>query len=137
MEKRFVIFEIKTGRHGGDIFTDILAPETTEEQAVEKAKADWAHLASLDKRDTIIHVALVEVDEEDIPDPEGKGYNPLWSSEDAKGSKEAQQRALNKYRKEKTKQIILRFYPKDEDIYIYAKELGSTGIKNLIENDMK
>ena len=45
---------------------------------------------------------------------------------------EAQNRATGKYRKEKVKQIVLRFYPKDEDLYIKAKTLGSTGIKELI-----
>ena len=47
-------------------------------------------------------------------------------------STEAQNRATGKYRKDKVKQIILRFYPKDEDLYIKAKALGSTGIKELI-----
>lgn len=45
---------------------------------------------------------------------------------------EAQSKATNKYRKDKVKQIILRFYPKDEELYIKAKRLGSPGIKELI-----
>ena len=44
----------------------------------------------------------------------------------------AQNRATSKYRKDKVKQIILRFFPKDEDLYIKAKALGSSGIKELI-----
>jgi len=44
----------------------------------------------------------------------------------------AQNEATNKYRKEKVRQIILRFYPKDADLYIKAKALGSSGIKELI-----
>ncbi len=45
---------------------------------------------------------------------------------------EAQNKATNKYRKEKVKQLVLRFYPKDEQLYIKAKALGSSGIKELI-----
>lgn len=48
-------------------------------------------------------------------------------------STEAQNRATGKYRKEKVKQLVLRFYPKDEQLYIKAKRLGSSGIKELIE----
>ena len=48
-------------------------------------------------------------------------------------AREAQRQATNKYRKEKVKQIILRFYPKDEHLYEKAKRLGSVGIKALIE----
>lgn len=47
-------------------------------------------------------------------------------------STEAQNKATNKYRKEKVKQLVLRFYPKDEQLYIKAKALGSSGIKELI-----
>ena len=46
--------------------------------------------------------------------------------------KESQNKAVAKYRKEKVKQLVLRFYPKDEQLYIKAKALGSTGIKELI-----
>ena len=45
---------------------------------------------------------------------------------------EAQDKATNKDRKEKVKQLGLRFYPKDEQLYIKAKALGSSGIKELI-----
>ena len=48
-------------------------------------------------------------------------------------AREAQNRATNKYRREKVKQIILRFYPKDEELYEKAKRLGSVGIKALID----
>ena len=50
------------------------------------------------------------------------------------GVSEAQKKATNKYRKEKVKQIIIRFYPGDEDLYRKAKELGSAGIKELIRS---
>lgn len=45
---------------------------------------------------------------------------------------DAQNKATAKYRREKVKQIVLRFYPGDEELYRKAKELGSTGIKDLI-----
>ncbi len=45
---------------------------------------------------------------------------------------EAQKKAVNKYRKEKVKQIVIRFYPGDEELYKKAKELGSSGIRELI-----
>ena len=48
-------------------------------------------------------------------------------------AREAQRQATSKYRREKVKQIILRFYPKDERLYVKAKALGSVGIKALIE----
>ena len=48
-------------------------------------------------------------------------------------AKEAQRLATNKYRKEKVKQIVLRFYPKDEQLYVKAKALASVGIKGLID----
>ncbi len=48
-------------------------------------------------------------------------------------AKEAQRQAMNKYRREKVKQLILRFYPKDEQLYEKAKALGSVGIKALID----
>lgn len=34
---------------------------------------------------------------------------------------EAQNRASAKYRKENVKQVILRFYPKDHDVYEFLK----------------
>lgn len=48
-------------------------------------------------------------------------------------AREAQRQATNKYRREKVKQIVLRFYPKDEELYEKAKRLGSVGIKALID----
>lgn len=48
-------------------------------------------------------------------------------------STEAQNRATGKYRKEKVKQLVLRFYPKDEELYNKAKSLGTSRIKELIE----
>lgn len=84
MEKRFVVFEQKLSKDGTGItdrFENVLAPETTEEEAVKAAQWDWNHLAEHDKRNTVISVALVEIDEDGIIDPDGKGYNPLWSSE--------------------------------------------------------
>lgn len=46
---------------------------------------------------------------------------------------EAQKRAKAKYQKENVHQINLRFYPKETEVYAKAKQLGSTGIKKLIE----
>ncbi len=54
------------------------------------------------------------------------------SGEGQKMASDAQNKATNKYRREKVKQIILRFFPKDEELYVKAKALGSTGIKELI-----
>lgn len=45
---------------------------------------------------------------------------------------EAQKKAANKYRRGKVKQIVLRFYPGDDELYQKAKGLGSVGIKELI-----
>ena len=44
---------------------------------------------------------------------------------------EAQRKANAKYKK-KTKQILIRFYPRDEELYEKAKTLGSAKIKELI-----
>lgn len=52
---------------------------------------------------------------------------------------DAQKRALNNYRK-KTKQIIIRFYPNDEDEKLYdwikSQENVTEYIKSLVKGDM-
>ena len=45
---------------------------------------------------------------------------------------EAQKKAVNNYRRKNTKQIILRFFPGEEELYQKSKVLGSPGIKRLI-----
>ena len=53
---------------------------------------------------------------------------------------DAQKRALNNYRK-KTKQIIIRFYPNDEDEKLYewikSQENVTEYIKGLVKGDME
>lgn len=44
---------------------------------------------------------------------------------------EAQKRANAKY-KQKSKQIGLRFYPSEMELYTYAKGMGGSRIKRLI-----
>lgn len=46
---------------------------------------------------------------------------------------DAQRRAKLKYVGEHVKQINLRFYPKEAELYEKAHRLGSPGIKKLIE----
>lgn len=50
----------------------------------------------------------------------------------------AQKRATSKYRAEKVKQLNIKFFPKDSDIYEYAKSHENIGeyIRNLIRKDM-
>lgn len=45
---------------------------------------------------------------------------------------EAQKRARNKYRNENIKQVILRYYPGEEENLAKAKRLGTPKIKELI-----
>lgn len=47
---------------------------------------------------------------------------------------EAQRRAWNKYRREHIKQVILRYYPGEEEKLAKAKRLGTPKIKELVEN---
>ena len=47
---------------------------------------------------------------------------------------EAQKKANNKYRRENVKQIVLKFYPSDEELHQKAKRLGTPKIKELIAN---
>lgn len=51
---------------------------------------------------------------------------------------EAQKRANGKYRKEKVKQVVVRFYPSDADAYAWlkSKENVSGYLKELIRRDM-
>lgn len=47
---------------------------------------------------------------------------------------EAQKRATAKYRKNNVKGIKLSFYPKDEELYQFCHNLGSTKIKEILED---
>jgi len=49
--------------------------------------------------------------------------------------RESAKRAQVKYVKKSVKRIELRFYPKDDELFEFAKGLGSTGIKALIEKE--
>lgn len=52
---------------------------------------------------------------------------------------DAQRRALNNYRKKSTKQIVLRFYPGEEEMYDHIKSQpnATAYVKGLIRADMK
>ena len=52
---------------------------------------------------------------------------------------EAQRRASLKYQKEKTKQIAVRFFPSDMDLYEHVKAQDGVAayIKRLIREDME
>ena len=52
---------------------------------------------------------------------------------------EAQKRANEKYRKENVRQVAVRFYPPDHDLYDFVKTKSSMGeyIKALIRADME
>ena len=52
---------------------------------------------------------------------------------------DAQKRADAKYKKEKTKQIAFRFFPKEQDIYehLCRQENKAQYIKRLIREDME
>ncbi len=52
---------------------------------------------------------------------------------------DAQKRANEKYRKENVKQVAVRFYPSEQDVYEYlrTKDNVSGYIKQLIRNDME
>lgn len=52
---------------------------------------------------------------------------------------EAQKRANEKYRRENVKQMAVRFYPGDADIYEYARAQGNFAgyVKDLIRADME
>jgi len=45
---------------------------------------------------------------------------------------EAQKRARNKYRNENVKQVVLRYYPGEEENLAKAKRMGTPKIKALI-----
>lgn len=51
----------------------------------------------------------------------------------------AQRRATLKYRKEKTKQLAMRFYPDDMDVWEHLDKQPNKAayIKELIRDDMK
>lgn len=55
-------------------------------------------------------------------------------------STEAEKRATSKYRRENTKQILIRFFPSEEDQAIYnwikSQDNMSQYIKGLVEADM-
>ena len=49
---------------------------------------------------------------------------------------DAQSKATNEYRKRSVKQIIVRFYPKDGELYDFVKSRGgSTFLKELAERE--
>ena len=48
---------------------------------------------------------------------------------------DSQNRATANYRKKNVKQICIRFYPSEAETYEYAKALGASAIKALIEKD--
>ena len=51
---------------------------------------------------------------------------------------EAQTRATNAYRKRSVKQIAVRFYPKDAELYEHVKARGgSTYLKELARRDLE
>lgn len=51
---------------------------------------------------------------------------------------EAQKRANEKYRRENVKQISLRFYPSEQDVYDFIKSKSNVSgyIKDLVRQDM-
>ena len=52
---------------------------------------------------------------------------------------DAQRKALNNYRKKSTKQIVLRFYPGEEEMYEFIKTQPNVTayLKGLVEEDMR
>lgn len=52
---------------------------------------------------------------------------------------EAQKRASIKYKKDKTRQFLLRFFPADEDLWEHLQKqpVKSAYIKELIRRDME
>ena len=52
---------------------------------------------------------------------------------------ESQKKANEKYRKEKVKQVAVRFYPGDQDVYEFLKAKDNVAgyIKSLIRADME
>ena len=52
---------------------------------------------------------------------------------------DAQKRALEKYRKEKVKQITIRFYPAEMDVYEWVKSQPNVAgyLKSLARDDME
>ncbi len=51
---------------------------------------------------------------------------------------DAQRRALNSYRKKSTKQIVLRFYPGEDELYDFVKSQPNVTayLKELVRSDM-
>ena len=51
---------------------------------------------------------------------------------------DAQRRALNSYRKKSTKQIVLRFYPGEDELYDHIKSQANVTayLKDLVRADM-
>ena len=61
IEQRYVIIDT---RKGGDMFTDILAAGTTEEEAIRKLEASWAYLTDAEKAESTMELALLAVEAE-------------------------------------------------------------------------
>lgn len=72
MERRYVIID---SRKGGDIFTDIMAAETTEEAAISKLDSSWAYLTDREKQKSTMELAYMAVDGDEIIDWDSEGYN--------------------------------------------------------------
>lgn len=51
---------------------------------------------------------------------------------------DAQRRALNSYRKKATRQIVMRFYPGEEEMYEFVKAQpnATAYLKSLVRADM-
>ena len=49
---------------------------------------------------------------------------------------EAQKKATNEYRKRSVKQIVVRFYPKDAELYDFIRERGGSAyLKGLADRE--
>lgn len=72
MERRYVIID---SRKGGDIFTDIMAAETTEEAAISKLDRSWAYLTDREKQKSTMELAYMAVDGDDLIVWHSEGYD--------------------------------------------------------------
>ena len=53
-------------------------------------------------------------------------------------SSPAQNRATDHYRKRSVRQMVVRFYPKDQGLYRFVKDRGGTAfLKELAEREMR
>ena len=63
MERRFAIID---SRKGGDVFEDILPPETTEEEARKKLDDSWAYLTDSEKQRSTMDLVYIAVEDDKI-----------------------------------------------------------------------